>query len=144
MCFILDFRSPSKRAYLRKILFRFYFYTIFFALQKNLALAIFGRGNFYAKLVWHKNCLRGKIDFDTNLADCELVKFLCIVANGALRGCPPLERVVSNEVRTRGRLPPPKNPTTYFRKFTISFSSSFESFEIHVSPACKVPARFRF
>ena len=37
-------------------------------------LAIFGRGNFYAKLVWHKNCLRDKIDFDTNLADCELVK----------------------------------------------------------------------
>ena len=29
------------------------------------------------------------------------------VNEGALRGYPPLEGVVSNEVRTRGRLPPP-------------------------------------
>ena len=53
------------------------FFLFSFHVKKNLELAIFGRGNFYAKLVWHKNCIRDKIDFGAKRTNYEILQNIC-------------------------------------------------------------------
>ena len=100
--FSLDFScSVQSQNEQRKI---FFVHTKFFIYKKIVCVRTFGRSNFYAKLVWHKNCFCDKIDFVTNLANCELakkIKSFQILPTPDTEGAKRSRTKCATEVRTK-------------------------------------------